>query len=45
MINPEILMKYDVVLTSYETVLSDANRSRTLQALSWFRIVLDEGTF
>lgn len=36
------LANYDVVLTSYETVLSDANRSRNLQATFWFRIVLDE---
>lgn len=37
------LTSYDVVLTSYETVLSDANRLRNLQAIFWFRIVLDEG--
>lgn len=36
------LAQHDVVLTSYETVLSDANRSRDVQAIFWFRIVLDE---
>ena len=38
------LTKYDVVFTTYETVLSDANRSSILQTIFWFRIVLDEGT-
>ena len=37
------LAKYDVVLTSYETVRSDASRSRNLQSVFWFRVVLDEG--
>ena len=29
--------------TTYETVFHDTNRSATLQAVPWFRIVLDEG--
>lgn len=37
------LMNCDVVFTSYETVLSDFIRSKTLQEVSWFRVVLDEG--
>lgn len=37
------LTKFDVVLTTYETVLSDASRSKNLQAIFWFRVVLDEG--
>lgn len=37
------LARNDVVLTTYETVLSDIAKKGTLQSISWFRIVLDEG--
>ena len=33
----------DVVLTTYESVSLDSNKRGTLQAISWFRVVLDEG--
>lgn len=33
----------DIVLTTYETLYSDMNGSKTLGKVLWFRIVLDEG--
>lgn len=43
-IDQQGLSHYDVVFTSYETVFSDSTRSKSLQEMPWFRIVLDEGT-
>ena len=42
-IDPRSLAEHDIVFTTYETVCSDANRSNTLQATPWYRVVLDEG--
>lgn len=41
----ETLVTNDIVLTTFETVSSDFTRSGALRSISWFRIVLDEGTF
>ena len=40
---PRELAEHDVVFTTYETIFHDTNRTATLQAVSWFRLVLDEG--
>ena len=37
------LAEQDIVFTTYETVASDVNKSHGLQAISWFRVILDEG--
>lgn len=38
------MMDYDVVMTTYATVASDAAKgSSLLQQMIWFRIILDEG--
>ena len=42
-IDVDSLAAQDIVFTTYETVVSDANRSRKLQVISWFRVILDEG--
>jgi SNF2 family DNA or RNA helicase len=41
-----ILLNYDVVLTTYATVLSEFSKDNSvLYRIEWFRVVLDEGTF
>lgn len=42
-LEPRELAEHDIVCSTYETVFHDSNRSATLQAVPWFRIVLDEG--
>ena len=42
-IDRDSLAEQDIVFTTYETIVSDANRSRKLQVISWFRVILDEG--
>lgn len=39
----ENISNKDIVLTTYETLCSDINSSKTLRKVPWFRIVLDEG--
>ncbi|KAM6511298.1 hypothetical protein FALCPG4_016300 [Fusarium falciforme] len=39
------LFKYDVVLTTYPTLLADYKGRRVLQDIAWFRIVLDEAHY
>eukprot|EP01135_Chromosphaera_perkinsii_P012014 Nk52_evm22s2568 gene=Nk52_evmTU22s2568 len=42
--NLDLLRKYDIVLTSYETCHNEPNEDNNgLKALHWHRIVLDEG--
>jgi len=38
------LSQFDIVLTTYETAAADVSMSGVLSRISWFRIVLDEGT-
>ncbi len=42
-IDCDSLAEQDIVFTTYESIVSDANRSHKLQAISWFRVILDEG--
>ena len=42
-LEPREFAEHDVVCTTYETVFHDPNSTATLQAVPWFRIVLDEG--
>ena len=42
-IDCDILAEQDIVFTTYETIAADINQSRKLQAISWFRVILDEG--
>ena len=43
-IDVDSIIGYDVVLTTYATIVSDATRrSSPLQQIMWFRVVLDEG--
>ncbi|RKK93675.1 hypothetical protein BFJ71_g9469 [Fusarium oxysporum] len=39
---PAALMNYDIVLTTFATLVSDCKRRKVLQNLEWFRVVLDE---
>jgi SNF2 family DNA or RNA helicase len=47
--NASTLCRYDVVLTTYDTVVSEASKSckfpevTTIHSIEWHRIVLDEG--
>lgn len=41
-LEPHELVELDIVCTTYETVFHDTNRLATLQAVPWFRVVLDE---
>ncbi|KAI8711490.1 hypothetical protein NCS52_01412700 [Fusarium sp. LHS14.1] len=41
----EELSNYDVVLTTYPTLLADSKGRRVLQDIVWFRIVLDEAHY
>ncbi|KAF5228847.1 hypothetical protein FAUST_10821 [Fusarium austroamericanum] len=36
------LMNYDIVLTTFATLVSDCKRHKVLQSVEWFRVVLDE---
>ncbi|KAF4998446.1 hypothetical protein FDECE_11787 [Fusarium decemcellulare] len=36
------LINFDIVLTTYATLLADSKGRRILQSLTWFRVVLDE---
>ncbi|KAF2684141.1 hypothetical protein K458DRAFT_38039 [Lentithecium fluviatile CBS 122367] len=38
----EALVDYDIVLTTYRTLVFDGKGGRVLQAMEWFRVVLDE---
>jgi SWI/SNF-related matrix-associated actin-dependent regulator of chromatin subfamily A3 len=39
------LVQYDVVLTTYGTVVADFSRSRNvLERINWYRMIVDEGT-
>lgn len=43
-IDIDSIIGYDVVMTTYATIASDAaRRLSTLQQIRWFRVVLDEG--
>lgn len=42
--NPQDLSNYDVVLTTYGTLMADSQGRKVLQSIAWFRVVLDEGT-
>jgi hypothetical protein len=43
--DPSILRQYDIVVTTYGTVVADLTRSRNiLERNNWYRLVLDEGT-
>lgn len=44
--NPRDLSNYDVVVTTYATLMADwtAKGRKVLQSIAWFRVVLDEGT-
>ncbi|KAK0726532.1 SNF2 family N-terminal domain-containing protein [Apiosordaria backusii] len=37
-----LLLRHDIVLTTYGTLAADWERSRVLQEIHWFRVVLDE---
>jgi SWI/SNF-related matrix-associated actin-dependent regulator of chromatin subfamily A3 len=39
------LMNYDIVLTTFATLVSDCKRHKVLQSVEWFRVVLDEGKY
>ncbi|KAJ3548305.1 hypothetical protein NM208_g1071 [Fusarium decemcellulare] len=38
----EGIINFDLVLTTYATLLADSKGRRVLQSLTWFRVVLDE---
>lgn len=44
--NSRDLSDHDVVVTTYSTLMADWSPKgrRVLQAMAWFRVVLDEGT-
>ena len=42
-IDRDTIAEQDIVFTTYETIASDVKQSHKLQAISWFRVVLDEG--
>jgi SWI/SNF-related matrix-associated actin-dependent regulator of chromatin subfamily A3 len=42
--DPSILVRYDVVLTTYGTVVADFNRPhKVLENVKWYRLIADEG--
>ena len=42
--DPSILVRYDVVLTTYGTVVADFNRPhKVLENIKWYRLIADEG--
>jgi SNF2 family DNA or RNA helicase len=42
--DPFFLVRYDVVLTTYGTVVADFNRShKVLESINWYRLIADEG--
>jgi SWI/SNF-related matrix-associated actin-dependent regulator of chromatin subfamily A3 len=42
--DPSALVQYDVVLTTYGTVVADFSRSRNvLDHINWYRLIVDEG--
>jgi len=44
--DPSFLARYEIVLTTYGTVVADFNRShKVLESIEWYRIIADEGTF
>ncbi|KEF62318.1 uncharacterized protein A1O9_00290 [Exophiala aquamarina CBS 119918] len=44
--NPKIMANYDIVLTTYHTLIADHNRSApTASDVAWYRVVLDEAHF
>ncbi|KAH6975002.1 SNF2 family N-terminal domain-containing protein [Ilyonectria sp. MPI-CAGE-AT-0026] len=40
--SPEVVIDYDLVLTTYATLSADFNDLRVLQKVEWYRVVLDE---
>jgi SNF2 family DNA or RNA helicase len=39
-----VLVRYDVVLTTYGTVVADFNRAhKVLERIDWYRLIADEG--
>lgn len=44
--DPKIMANYDIVLTTYHTLIADHNRSTpTATEVAWYRVVLDEAHF
>lgn len=44
--DPQILLQYDIVVTTYHTLISDHNRDdAVIRSIAWYRIVLDEAHF
>ena len=39
----ELLVTFDVVLTTYATLVADEKTSGVLHQIEWYRVVLDEG--
>lgn len=41
--SPNIMKKFDIVLTTYNTLSSEAKNGGTLLNVGWYRVILDEG--
>jgi SNF2 family DNA or RNA helicase len=37
------ISSYDIVITTYDTLMSDRNREEQIYEIEWARLVLDEG--
>jgi SNF2 family DNA or RNA helicase len=39
------ISSYDIVITTYDTLMSDRNRLEQIYEIEWARLILDEGIF